>query len=401
MGVESDLFGDDILTFPLMYRGVVENVDDPEMAGRVKIRVMGIHSDNPKYVETKHLPWAIPATDLRMGGGLRNVGSYKVPDIGSHVFIFFEAGDHNFPVYFATAPAIEDVEDYQEKDGKFKDDNYEYAKKSIYDDQTNYDSDKDVYETKNDDTIDHPVQDYPPQTRKNTFSDDGEEEIPPATKEDTEAKAIFPSDYFQEDIRVAFDGKANFDAPGYNGIQTINPSSSLNDLQLKQELDLWTERKWGYNDDDDEHQHDFEGGVDWKPEYPMCSTERNAQGEILDRDILKERKTYIHPAKYFHELIQLDSSREKSDFLNERSIKKVYERQRGKGNSPDRDTSSPYKPPTNVVGNEADPIKVVPNSYIGRENNDIQYDDVDGETRDQTLSRFEERKHNPGRKNHY
>jgi len=397
MGVETDLFGDDILEHPLIYRGVVENVDDPEKAGRVRIRVMGIHSDNPKYVETKHLPWAIPATDLRMGGGLRNIGSYKVPDIGSHVFIFFEAGDHNFPVYFATAPAIEDVEDYQEKDGKFKDDVYEYAKSSIYDDQSDYDSKKDFYETTKDDEIQHPVQDYAPQTRKNTFGDGGSEQIPPPKKEEVEAQAIFPSGFFQANIRVAFDGKANLDAPGYSGIETIKPSSSLNDLQKKQELDLWTERKWGYNDDDNTHQHDFKGGADWKPDYPMCSTERNAQGEIVDRDILVERKTYIHPSKYFHELVQLDSTRKKDDFLNERSIKKVYERQRGKGNSPEGTISNPYDPPTDVIANEADPIKVTPKAFVGRKNNKITYDDIEGETREQTLCRFEERKHNPGR----
>jgi len=397
MGVENDLFGDEVEQLPLNYRGVVEDVDDPEKAGRIRIRVMGIHSDNPKYVETKHLPWAIPATDLTQGGGLRNIGSYKIPDIGSHVFVFFEAGDHNFPVYFAGAPAIEDVQDYQEKEGKFKDDEYQYEKKSQYDDQTNYDAEKDSYETVNDDNIQHPVQDYAPQTRKNTFSDGGSEMIPPPKKDEDDAQPIFPSDFFQTDIRIAFDGKANLDAPGYSGIHTITPSSTLNNLQTKQELDLWNERKWGHNDDDKQHQHDYEGGADWKPEYPMCSTERNAQGEIIDRDILRERNTYIHPAKYFIELIQLDSTRQKTDFLNERSIKKVYERQRGKGNSPEGAISAPFNPPTNVIANLAAPIKVIPKPYVGRKNNNITYDDIEGSTREQVLGRFEERKHNPGR----
>jgi len=397
MGINADLFGDDELILPLMYRGVVENVDDPEKAGRVQIRVMGVHSDNPKYVETQHLPWAIPASNLHMGGGLRNIGSYKVPDIGSHVFIFFEAGDHNFPVYFATAPAIEDVDDYQEKDGKFQDKKYQYAVKSQYDDQTDYSDTREFFETPKDDEISHPVQDFAAQTRKNTFGDGGSEQIPPPIKTDTEPQAIFPSQFFQKKIRVAFDGKANQDAPGYNGIQTIQPSNDLNQTQMKQELDLWDERKWGYNDDDEDHQHDFSGGSDWKPEYPMCSTERNAQGEITDRDILKERITYIHPSKYLHELIQLDSSRKKDDFLNEKSIKNVYERQRGKGNSPEGSISKPYLPPEDVISNTSSPIKVTPKSYNGRKNNDITYDDIDSSTRTQTLSRFEERKHNPGR----
>jgi hypothetical protein len=397
MGVVSDMFGDDILTHPLMYRGVVEDVNDPEKAGRVKIRVLGVHSDNKAYVKTEQLPWAIPATDLRFGGGLRNIGSYKVPDVGSHVFLFFEAGDHNFPVYFAAAPAIEDVEDYQQKEGKLQDTEYEYAKSSQYDDKTNYSDEKDQYETPKDEQIEHPVQDYPPQTRKNTFGDGGSEQIPPPIKTEEEVQPLFPSDFFQEDIRIAFDGKANLDAPGYDGIHTIKPSSALTQLMSQQELDLWNERKWGHNDDDDSHQHDFEGGDDWKPEYPMCSTERNSQGEIVDRDILKERHTYIHPSKYFTELIQLDSSREKDDFLNERSIKKVYERQRGKGNSPDGPISTPYHPPTNVVANLPDPIQVIAQAFDGRKNNDITYDDIEGSEREQVLGRFEERKHNPGR----
>ncbi len=405
MGVITDMFGDDMQKHPLMYRGVVENVDDPEKAGRVKIRIMGIHSDYEKYVKTEQLPWAIPATSLQLGGGLRNIGSYKVPDIGSHLFIFFEAGDHNFPVYFATAPAIEDVEDYQEKDGKFKEDNYKYAKSSVYDDQTDYDDKKELYETKKDDEIKHPVQDYPPQTRKNTFGEGGTAQIPPPKKDEDDEQPIFPEEFFQKEIRIAFDGKANLDTPKYNGIETIKPSSDLTDLQEKQELDLWDERKWGHNDDDDKHQHDFEGGSDWKPTYPMCSTERNSQGELIDRDILTERKTYIHPSKFFQELIQLDSEHKKDDFLNERSIKKVYERQRGKGNSPEREISTPYEAPEEAESNLATPIKVKPNAYDGRKNNDIVYDDIEGEERQyegevtgtKGLCRFEERKHNPGR----
>jgi len=129
----------------------------------------------------------------------------------------------------------------------------------------------------------------------------------------------------------------------------------------------------------------------------MCSTERNSQGEILDRDILKERKTYVHPSKYFHELIQLDSSREKDDFLNERSIKKVYERQRGKSNSPTRDLSTPFQPPEDSISNLEEPIDAKLEDYNGREGNEITYDDIDGETREQIQGRFEERKHNPGR----
>jgi len=398
MGVISDMYGDDILEHPLMYRGVVEDVDDPEKGGRVKVRILGIHSDNPKYVETKHLPWAIPATGLTMaGGGLRNIGTMNVPSIGSHVFIFFEAGDHNFPVYFSAAPAIEDVQDYQEKDGKHKDGNYEYDQASQYDDRTDHSDKLDFYETPNDERPQHQVQDWAAQTRKNTFGEGGSAQIPPPKKEETDPQPIFPEDFFLTQIRIAFDGAANHDTPGYDGRHTTKPSTYLTKTEEEQELDEWAERKWGHNDDDKEHQHDWEGGDDWEPEYPMVNTERNPQGEIVDTDVLKERRVFLHPSKYFIELVQLDSSRKKDDFMNERSIKKVYERQRGVANCPDIQWSNPKKITINGESNDAESIKSTDAEEQRRVENEVTYDDIDGGTRQQRHARFEERKHNPGR----
>jgi len=411
MGVNTEMYGEDILEHPLMYRGVVEDVDDPEKAGRIRVRVMGIHSDNKAYVETFHLPWAIPATSLGMsGGGLRNIGVMNVPSIGSHVYVFFEAGDHNFPVFFAAAPAIEDVEDYQEKNGKRKDGDkgvdYEFDKSSQYDDKSGYSQKILKYETKKDEEIEHPVQDWGASTRKNIFGEGGESEIPPPTKDKDDPQPIFPEDFFLSQIRIAFDGAANHDTPGYNGIHCSKPSNRLTEEEQQQELDLWDEHKWGHNDDDNEHQYKFKvdgkdeenrGGTDWKPEYPMVNTERNPQGEIVDTDTLKERRVFIHPSKYFIELVQLDSSRKKEDFNNERSIKKIYERQRGIANTPDIEWSNPKQVKFDGESNQAKPIDSTDSELQRRVENEITYDDIEGEERQQRLSRFEERKHNPGR----
>jgi hypothetical protein len=400
------LFNIEEHSLPLIYRGLVEDVNDPAKAGRVRIRILGIHSDNHAYVKTDTLPWAIPATSIGLlGGGLRNIGSYKVPDIGSHVYVFFEAGDHNFPIYFAASPAIEYIESYEEKDGKLKGTEYEYKDSSRHDDRTNYSEQEDQSETPGAESeIDEnkQVQDWCPQTRKNTFS---ELENPPTTMDPpgykkVDPQEIFPKNFFQKEIRIAFDGAANHDAPGYHGIEQTKASTTLTKQQERAELDEWAERKFGFNDDDPEHQHDWKGGKDWKPEYPMCSTERNAQGEIIDTDILKERKTYVHPSKYFIELVQLDASRKKDDFLNERSIKNVYERQRGVGNSPTgdgEDGSDPKKIQKQGDSNLPDAILTRGDSWQGRGNNKIKYDDIDGGTREQVNKRFEERKHNPGR----
>lgn len=80
------------------FRGVVVDDQDPLKSGRVKIRVFGIYDNVPEEA----LPWAI-YTDPLMGGQ-SGFGSFFIPDIGNHVWVFFENGDHQQPVYFAGAP---------------------------------------------------------------------------------------------------------------------------------------------------------------------------------------------------------------------------------------------------------------------------------------------------------
>ena len=96
-----------------MYRGVVEsNASDPMKAGRVKVRIFGIHSpkktlssDGTEGIPTDELPWAEPALGL-FEGSVSGFGSWSVPLQGSHVFLFFENGNPMKPIYFASAPGI-------------------------------------------------------------------------------------------------------------------------------------------------------------------------------------------------------------------------------------------------------------------------------------------------------
>lgn len=81
------------------YRGEVVDVNDPLKAGRIKVRVFSVFDDIPVSV----LPWAAYADPL-MGG--KDNGSLIVPQLNSHVYVFFEGGDHRYPVYFAGSPAI-------------------------------------------------------------------------------------------------------------------------------------------------------------------------------------------------------------------------------------------------------------------------------------------------------
>jgi hypothetical protein len=93
-----------------IYRGVVEDNNDPNKSGKVKVRVIGIHTswndekESNLGISTENLPWAEPATPIF--GGISKVGIYGVPCNGSHVFLFFENGNSQRPIYFATAVGI-------------------------------------------------------------------------------------------------------------------------------------------------------------------------------------------------------------------------------------------------------------------------------------------------------
>ena len=93
-----------------IYRGVVEDRNDPEKAGRVRVRVWGVHSnlrvkDVREGIPTEELPWAEPAMGL-IEGSVSGFGLWSVPLQGSHVFVFFENGHVMQPRYFATVPGI-------------------------------------------------------------------------------------------------------------------------------------------------------------------------------------------------------------------------------------------------------------------------------------------------------
>lgn len=143
-----------------MYRGLVEDNDDPLDAGRVKVRVFGV-SDDP-LISVSQLPWAEPALNMHWSGGynVRNAdskplgdanyspganskvagtddksiesadlardgvyaeekadarwnacgtgGQFVVPKRGNKVFLFFEAGNPMKPIYFAMATDARD-----------------------------------------------------------------------------------------------------------------------------------------------------------------------------------------------------------------------------------------------------------------------------------------------------
>jgi hypothetical protein len=97
-----------------IYRAVVEE-DNPKVDGvflkdgRIRVRVWGLHNVDKEEIPVKDLPLAQPAYP-NMIGSISGKGVWSVPLQGTHMFIFFENGDHMEPRYFATAPGIEPTE---------------------------------------------------------------------------------------------------------------------------------------------------------------------------------------------------------------------------------------------------------------------------------------------------
>jgi len=71
-----------------IFVGVVEENNDPDRIGRVKVRVIKIYDGIPK----ENIPWASPFKDL-------SGNEYNVPDIGKIVSVVFQDGDDKLPEY--------------------------------------------------------------------------------------------------------------------------------------------------------------------------------------------------------------------------------------------------------------------------------------------------------------
>jgi uncharacterized protein involved in type VI secretion and phage assembly len=76
-------------TFYGKYRGVVTAIDDPFHKGRVRARVPDV------FGLIRVSGWAEPATPYAGPG----VGLYLVPPVGASVWIEFEHGDPDFPIW--------------------------------------------------------------------------------------------------------------------------------------------------------------------------------------------------------------------------------------------------------------------------------------------------------------
>jgi hypothetical protein len=122
------------------YRGVVEDNKDPLKAGRVRVRIHGLHTPNKRKTEidgipTDELPWAEPCMPIHEGS-VSGFGAWAVPLQGSQVMLFFENANPTQPRYFASMPGIPEAQEQysnnkttvSKKDG-FRDPDGEYPTK--------------------------------------------------------------------------------------------------------------------------------------------------------------------------------------------------------------------------------------------------------------------------------
>jgi uncharacterized protein involved in type VI secretion and phage assembly len=70
------------------YRGVVSDTNDPLMLGRVKARV-------PDVFDEEECGWAMPCAPF----GGKGMGFFAVPSVGAGVWIEFEGGDPEYPIW--------------------------------------------------------------------------------------------------------------------------------------------------------------------------------------------------------------------------------------------------------------------------------------------------------------
>lgn len=86
--------------FPGLWRGTVENPDDPEQRGRYQVRIDGIHTDS---LEASKLPWA-----ESVGFNAHGTCIFANYDRGDRVLLAFEQGERSKPIVLGGLAARSD-----------------------------------------------------------------------------------------------------------------------------------------------------------------------------------------------------------------------------------------------------------------------------------------------------
>lgn len=97
-----------MITNPVFFFGKVEDVNDPEQLGRVRVRLIGYHTENKSLIPTESLYWSsvqMPATEPAMDGYGESPTGIMV---GSFVFgIFYDGMEMQRPLVLFTYHGID------------------------------------------------------------------------------------------------------------------------------------------------------------------------------------------------------------------------------------------------------------------------------------------------------
>lgn len=95
-----------------IYRGFIEDNEDPEFLGRCKLKVPQVHGENDSL---DYWAWS---KGMFCGAG---IGMFAIPNIGDMVWVSFEGGDPRFPVWeyghYAKTKGIKDTDDKWKTNG--------------------------------------------------------------------------------------------------------------------------------------------------------------------------------------------------------------------------------------------------------------------------------------------
>ena len=76
------------------FHGIVEDINDPNKSGRVRVRAIGYHNENKNELPTEDLPWASPVTPIT-SGSIKGIGiSATGLKVGSWILGFFRDGSY-------------------------------------------------------------------------------------------------------------------------------------------------------------------------------------------------------------------------------------------------------------------------------------------------------------------
>ena len=125
------------------FTGVVEDRDDPEKLGRVRVRCLGLHSDSLLDIPKSDLPWAHvmhPVTDPSMQG-LGNTPTFLVE--GTWVVGFFlDAVEKQQPLIIGSLPgkptSVADItKGFNDTNAKYPSEKITHSNHSINEPDTN------------------------------------------------------------------------------------------------------------------------------------------------------------------------------------------------------------------------------------------------------------------------